>query len=223
MAERRFPRWLAIPGVVIILIVLLIIFWRWDWFIPIVESRASAALGRPVTIAHLHVQLGRVTHVVADDVEVANPKSFPEDSRFAKIDHLGIAVDIMAYISDRVLRIPSIDIDHPVVEVATSPSGEENWKLSTGSSSDNGGGSSSPQIGDLRIQDGHATVEDPEAEGRFRDGHRDQGGRGGKGVATAGECKRHLCRPADHRSLRRRRDPLPARRPAPLPHRPPGR
>jgi AsmA family protein len=66
-----------------------------------------------------------------------------------------------------VLRIPSIDIDHPVVEVATSPSGEENWKLSTGSSSDNGGGSSSPQIGDLRIQDGHATVKIPKLKADF--------------------------------------------------------
>jgi uncharacterized protein involved in outer membrane biogenesis len=167
MAQRRFPRWLAVPAVIIVLLVLLIVFWRWDWFIPLVESRASAALGRPVTIAHLHVALGRETRIVVDDVEVANPPSFPEDSRFAKIDHLGLTVDVMSYIRDRVLKIPSIDLDHPVVDVATSPTGEENWKLATGSSGGGESGSTSPQIGNLTIKDGQATVKIPKLKADF--------------------------------------------------------
>ena len=97
----------------------------------------------------------------------ANPPSFPEDSRFAKIEHLGLTVDIMAYIRDRVLKIPSIDLDQPIVDVATSPSGEENWKLSTGSSGGGENGSSSPQIGNLSIEDGQATVKIPKLKADF--------------------------------------------------------
>jgi uncharacterized protein involved in outer membrane biogenesis len=33
-----------------VLVLLLIIFWSWDWFIPLVDSQASAAIGRKVTI-----------------------------------------------------------------------------------------------------------------------------------------------------------------------------
>ena len=69
---RRGGKKLAIfLGVPILAIVLLVIFWRWDWFIPIVESQASSAIGRKVTIAHLHVRLGRTTRIIADDVTVA--------------------------------------------------------------------------------------------------------------------------------------------------------
>ena len=45
----------------IVLVALLIFFWNWDWFIPLVEADASSTLGRKVTLEHLHVRLGRTT------------------------------------------------------------------------------------------------------------------------------------------------------------------
>ena len=72
MAARRFVKPLLFVGIPIAAVVA---FWNWDWFITIVQGRASA-LGRPVTIAHLHVQLGRVTTVNADDMRIANPPAF---------------------------------------------------------------------------------------------------------------------------------------------------
>ncbi|WP_043839920.1 hypothetical protein [Muricoccus aerilatus] len=68
MAERRVPRWAFWVGIPLVLTGLLIAFWSWDWFIPLAERRASAALGRPVKIEHLHVRLGRVTEVAAEDL-----------------------------------------------------------------------------------------------------------------------------------------------------------
>ncbi|MBV8399787.1 MAG: AsmA family protein, partial [Acetobacteraceae bacterium] len=165
MAQRRFRGWLAIPAGIVVVIVLLILFWRWDWFIPLVESRASAALGRPVTIGHMHVALGRETRIVLDDVQIANPPSFPADTRLAKIDHLAVTADVMAYIHDRALKIPSIDLDRPVVDLATSPSGEDNWKLATGSSG--GTSSTSLQIGALNIKDGQVTAKVPRLKADF--------------------------------------------------------
>ncbi len=168
MARRRIPRTALVLGAIVLVIVLVVAFWRWDWFIPLVEREASSALGRRVTIAHLHVDPGHITRIVADDVEVANPAGFPPDSRFATIQHLGISIDLWALIRSRAVILPAIDVDHPVVAVATGPNGEENWRLaSSGSTSGKSGSSSSPKIGTLNIVDGKATVKVPRLKADF--------------------------------------------------------
>jgi uncharacterized protein involved in outer membrane biogenesis len=63
---------------------------RWDWLIPLVDRRASAALGRPVTITHLHVRLGRVLHVEADGVTIGNPAGWPNGGNLATADTLSV-------------------------------------------------------------------------------------------------------------------------------------
>ena len=78
MATLRTRR-LAWVGIPVVAIVLIVAFWNWDWFIPLVEARASAALGRRVTIEHLHVRLGRIVETTADGVVVANPPDWSSD------------------------------------------------------------------------------------------------------------------------------------------------
>jgi uncharacterized protein involved in outer membrane biogenesis len=73
MANSRTIRRLAWIAAALVSLVLVGFAWNWDWTIPIVQARLSAAIGRPVTIAHLHVQFGRVTQIVADEVTIANP------------------------------------------------------------------------------------------------------------------------------------------------------
>jgi hypothetical protein len=68
MTRRGWTKLGLSIGIPVLAVVLLVIFWNWDWFIPIVESQASAQLGRRVTLTHLHVHLGRTTRIVADDV-----------------------------------------------------------------------------------------------------------------------------------------------------------
>ena len=76
------------------LLIALAAFWNWDWFIPIVQSRASAAIGRPVTVSHLHLHLGRVVTVIVDGVVVANPPDWPNgDPPFVSIKSLTIQPD----------------------------------------------------------------------------------------------------------------------------------
>jgi len=165
MAQHRFPRWLIALGVFLAAIVLVIVFWSWDWFIPFVQARASATLGRPVTIAHLHVHPGGVTRIVADDVEIANPDGFPPDSRMGRIDHLAVDVNVGALLHDRsVILVPRVAVEHPVFDIGTSPSGEPNWKLAMSSSS---GGSPSVKIGDLVVDDGRAKVVIPKLKADF--------------------------------------------------------
>src|ERR1700734_3018693 len=80
--RRRSHLWPGILAVVIVIPLLFVLFGTWDWFIPFVDARASAAIGRQVGMQHLHAQLGRITTITAEGVYIANPTGFssPEAS-----------------------------------------------------------------------------------------------------------------------------------------------
>jgi uncharacterized protein involved in outer membrane biogenesis len=164
MANPRVARRLAWIGIPIILVALVAAFWNWDWFIPIVDARASAAIGRKVSIGHLHLRLGRITRVTADDVTVANPPDWPaDDPVFVSIKSLTIDADALGYILGHGLVLPLIGLDGPHVLAAETKDGTANFRLSTGG----GGGSGSTKIGDLRITGGDAHVVMPKLKADF--------------------------------------------------------
>ena len=165
MATSRTARRLAWIGLPVIAIALLVVFWNWDWFIPIVQSRASAAIGREVTIAHLHVRLGRVVQVTADGVVVGNPPDWPAaDPPLAAINALTIQADAWAYIHGQGLILPLIAIDQPRILAAETAGGDANFRLSTGSG---GSGGAAPKIGDVEITDGDVHIVMPKLKADF--------------------------------------------------------
>jgi uncharacterized protein involved in outer membrane biogenesis len=163
MAFSRTTRGLAWFGAPVVLIVLLALFWRWDWFIPIVESRASAAIGRPVTIEHLHVRLGRVVEVTADGVVIANPPDWPDgDPPFVTMRALTVQADAWGYIRGHDLVLPMVGIEAPTVWAAETAKGAANFRLSTGT-----GGGTTVKVGDLRIAGGNAHIVIPNLKADF--------------------------------------------------------
>lgn len=163
MPAPRTTRRLVWIGIPVVIVILLVAFWNWDWFIPLVESRASAAIGRPVTMAHLHVQLGRTVRVTADDVVVSNPKGWTQsDPPFVTIKVLTVEADAMALVTGRGLILPVISVNTPKVLVAETKDGDANFRLSTGS-----GSGSPPKIGNVRITDGQAHVLVPKLKADF--------------------------------------------------------
>ena len=63
-------------GIPVLAIILLIIFWNWNWFIPIVESQASAQLGRRVTLSMaVEVEIGRWPKESARKANSSEPHS----------------------------------------------------------------------------------------------------------------------------------------------------
>ena len=158
----RRSAWIGIPAV---LLVLLAAFWQWDWFIPIVQSQASAAIGRPVAISHLHVRLGRIIQITADDVVIANPSAWPKDDPpLASIGSLTVQANIWDYIRGRGLVLPLVAFNKLRVYAIESPDDSSNFRLPVSSSA----GGSSPAIGDLRIDDGDARVVIPSVKADFR-------------------------------------------------------
>jgi AsmA family protein len=154
MAARRFVKPLLFVVIPVAAILTLVVFWNWDWLIPLVEDRASSALGRRVTIEHLHVQLGRVTTVSGDDVRIANPADFPELGDFARIARLSAQADVMAYIRSREVVLPEIVLERPEVQARQTADGKNNYTLAL----DSGSAGPAAKIGDLRIFDGQAHV-----------------------------------------------------------------
>lgn len=160
MAEtKRRRKWPFVLGGLVLALGIFLAVFQWDWLIPVVNKQASKALGRPVTVSHLHVKLGRVPHIEADGVTIANPDDWPGGGNFATADKLTVDVDAMAYIRNRAVVIPDIALDHPQVDARQLDDGRTNWKLTSGAGSDSTNSSSpSPKIGNLRINDGHAHV-----------------------------------------------------------------
>ena len=171
MAKRRVPRWAIWTGVPVALLLLLVAFWSWDWFIPLAERRASAALGRPVKIAHLHVSLGRVTQVSAEGVRIGNPEGFSDDPPFATAERLAAGFDLGAYWHDRSIVIPSIEVTRPVVEARALEDGRANYLFDLGQPAGETARPdqprTAPRIGLLRIVEGRAHVVHPGLKADF--------------------------------------------------------
>src|SRR6516165_6702938 len=108
---RRALLWLLPLGVAL-LVVAAVVVWGGDVLIPLVASRASAALGRPVTIAHLHIVPGRVLQVTADDVTIGKPPHWTGEP-LATLSHFTLQADIWEYLRHGRLVFPLVVLDHP--------------------------------------------------------------------------------------------------------------
>jgi uncharacterized protein involved in outer membrane biogenesis len=150
---------------VLFLLVALILTWRWDWLIPIVEARASAAIGRQVTIQHLQVRLGSITEIAAEGVTIADPAGFAATTPLGTVSRVLVGADIMPYIWHGVVGLPFIEVDQPNAALRQLPNGDTNYALHI---ANNGGSTSQPvQIGNLVIVNGSATVDIPKLKTNF--------------------------------------------------------
>ncbi|MET1023565.1 MAG: AsmA family protein [Pseudoxanthomonas sp.] len=120
-------------GILVVLIVLLIIFWDWNWFKGPVERAVQAKTGRAFHIdGDLDVDLGRITTIRADRLRLANAdwalKTAPE---MATVQRLEIDLALGQLVFHRSLYLPAIRITQPVVELEsrTAAQGGGNWIL----------------------------------------------------------------------------------------------
>jgi uncharacterized protein involved in outer membrane biogenesis len=180
MSVRRSLKPLLLVVVPVAAIAALVAFWNWDWLIPIVQRQAASALGRRITIEHLHVELGRVTTVSADDVRIANPADLPEQGDFARIARLSVQADVMAYIRSREVVLPEIVLERPDVQALQTADGKANYTLTL----DGGSAWPAPEIGGLRISNGQAHVVIPTLKADFALGIATREAPAARGAAT---------------------------------------
>jgi len=169
---RRPRRWARLLGFGLpaVAIVLLVALWSWNWFIPLVEAHASAALGRPVRVAGLHVALGRTTTVTLTGLRIENPEGFVPEPPFASAERLALQFDVVAYLRDGVLVIPDIALDRPVVQVLEDAAGAKNYVVALGAEPVGETApdpTTDPKIGAVRVTEGRARVEIPRLRAAF--------------------------------------------------------
>lgn len=158
------PRWI-VPGLLGLAVVAAVLLWDWNWFRPLVERQASAALGRPVNMQRFDVELGRYPLLSGEGIVVANPPEFPAESRFGSIDRLAVRVDLWRLLRGQ-LRLLEIAADRPLGDLRPGPSGEPNWKFSfTGDRGDEPG--TDMEIGRLDIREGRIHVLEPRFKSDF--------------------------------------------------------
>ncbi|MDA8252429.1 MAG: AsmA family protein [Rhodospirillales bacterium] len=167
MATVRLRPWHYVVAALLCALVVLVAVWDWDWFIPPVERIASARLGRPAHIQHLHVRIARNPVLEADGVVVDNPPGFAAPGPFARIARLAVTVNGPAYLHGRVLIVPSIEVDTPDVNATALPNGRNNWTFPFSGVPAGGKSGSGAKIGYLRIADGHVHAVDPRLQADF--------------------------------------------------------
>lgn len=152
---RRIGFWAAVIGVPLLAVALAVVLAPWDWLIPLAESRAAAALGRPVSITHLRVQPGRLTHLDADDVTIGNPTGFDDPNGFAHVNRIGVDVDVFATLRQGRLVLPVVVVDTPRIAAIGKPDGRTNYRFEPANTSSSPG----PAIVRLSVLNGQAHVQ----------------------------------------------------------------
>ncbi|HZX80694.1 MAG TPA: AsmA family protein [Lysobacter sp.] len=152
-ALRRHPI-RTLLAILAIAIVLLIVFWDWNWFRRPIEKLVHAKTGRTLHIAgDLDVDLGWVPVVTADRITFSNA-DWARRPLMASTDRLRFGIELKSLLKRRVV-IPSLALTRPVVNLENSRKGG-NWVFDK---KDEGG--SDVQFRNLWVEDGRLEYLDP--------------------------------------------------------------
>ncbi len=161
-------RWLRILVIVVAVVVLVLVALPFIVihvynFRPKIESEASAALGRQVTVGDLGLSILSGS-VEADNISIADDPAFSK-SPFVTAKSLKIGVELMPLIFGGNLNVTEIVLEHPEITLLSGPHGTWNYsglgRTSAEKPEDTKTGGSAPtkvSVGKLSIDDGKLMV-----------------------------------------------------------------
>lgn len=126
---------------------------------PMVESQAKAALGREVKVGKLDLSLLRGA-VVASDVTVSDDPAFSK-SPFMTAKALRIGVELMPYITSNEVKVTSISVEEPKLQLVRTAAGKWNFEsIGRGTAADTGKPSATQAftVQNLKIENGSITM-----------------------------------------------------------------
>ena len=122
-------RWLRITAIVFAVFLLVLIALPFlinvNSFRPKIESEASTALGRKVTLGKLELSLFSGT-VEADDIAIADDPVFSK-SLFVKAHTLKIGIELMPLIFSKQLHVTEILLEQPEITLLKDSNGTWNF------------------------------------------------------------------------------------------------
>jgi uncharacterized protein involved in outer membrane biogenesis len=154
--------WMIGGGVVLAILLLLLVipmFLDINQFRGQIQTKASAALHRPVTLGPMSLSLLPPT-IDAKQLVIGEDAAFATGRPFAKADELKVSVGLFALLGGKV-SVESVELKKPALELVRNAHGVWNYSTLTSSSDKSSGGSSSDfSLDKLRITDATIGVTD---------------------------------------------------------------
>jgi uncharacterized protein involved in outer membrane biogenesis len=158
--SRRTIIWASILAILVISIALLIAFWNWNWFKPIVQAQMSSAAGQKIELkGDLNVHLSWVPRIELNDIDISNDhwQGPAEDSHVATIKQVAVSIDLKKLFVGQI-SLPDILIDQPDLTLRRVALDQSNW---TPTEKDKPTKRSAlPEIGRLEVRNGKLDYQD---------------------------------------------------------------
>ena len=152
--DGRLRRWPFVLGALVLVLLIVILIFDWNWFKGPVERAVQAKTGREFHIdGNLDVDLGGTTTIRGDGLRFANAK-WSKQPQMASAQRAEIDLAIWPLLRGKV-RIPEIRLTQPNLLLETGPDGRPgNWSFGS-----NDGGSQ-VVLGRLLVQQGRLKFQD---------------------------------------------------------------
>jgi AsmA protein len=158
----------AIVGAIILLVAAIPLFVNINTFKPIIERQLTAALGRQVKLGELSLSVLSGT-VEARNFEVADDPEFSSEPFItATVFRMGVQMRLLVF--HRQILIESLEIEAPQIHLVHAANGTWNFSTLGRNAANQTQALNQPSISDftvdnLRIRNGHATIENLPARG----------------------------------------------------------
>jgi AsmA family protein len=130
-APRRHSLWVKVlAGIALLAVVLALLaaFFPWDVLRGPLNRYVSDKTGRHFEITRkLDVKLGRVTRVIADGIEFANPE-WAKDPHLVKAEGAEIQIELLPLLKRHIV-MPRIELREPQLGLQIEPDGRRSWAL----------------------------------------------------------------------------------------------
>lgn len=147
-------------GVLILVLLILPLLINVNSFRPKVESEASTALGRQVTVGNLSLSILSGS-VGADNIAIADDPAFSK-SPFVTAKSLKIGVELIPLIFSKQLNVTDVTLDEPQIMLLKAANGKWNFSSLGGASAPKQSGSGSApasfSIAKLNVKDGKLLI-----------------------------------------------------------------
>jgi uncharacterized protein involved in outer membrane biogenesis len=161
-ANSVHRRWPYVVGAVIILLILFVALFNWNWLKGPIERRVTASTGREFRIAgDLDVDLGLQTKVRLNDVSFANA-AWSQHPQMLTLKRIEVRIKLLPLLHGQ-LDLPFVDVDAPHIVVERNEQGVGNWVLDTPDKQekDKDEPTALPLVREIRVRDGQLQLIEP--------------------------------------------------------------
>jgi AsmA protein len=162
----RIPRKVQVAAAVVVFLVLVVAALPFvidvNRFLPEIDAQLTAALGRPVTLGHIELNLFE-GGLVASELSIADDPAFSKQP-FLEAKSLDISVNLLAMLLTRQLDVRKFEVVKPSIQLIQNAAGKWNFStIGTGAATQ----ASQPQttsapaisVGHLKISNAQITVQ----------------------------------------------------------------